>query len=41
LSGRAISASSLGSGRQILGAVERARIDWRCRRVRRTFGYAS
>jgi hypothetical protein len=41
LSGRAISASSLGSSRQVFGAVERARIDWRCRRVRRTFGYAS
>jgi hypothetical protein len=41
LSGRAISASSLGGSRQILGTVERARIDWRCRRVRRTFGYAA
>jgi hypothetical protein len=40
LSGRAIARSSLGSNRQVLDFAERSRIDWRCRRVRRTFGYA-
>jgi hypothetical protein len=40
LSGRVISRSSLGSYRQVLNPAEARRVDWRCRRVRRTFGYA-
>jgi hypothetical protein len=40
LSGRAISRASLGSHQQLLDAAEKRRVDWRCRRVRRVFGYA-
>jgi len=40
LSGRLISRASVNSHRQMLTSDEIGRVDWRCRRVRRTFGYA-